>query len=163
MEKAGLTFTIECPPLTQPAWVDREMWQKVVLNLLSNAFKYTLQGGVAVRMAERTGQAVLSVRDTGIGIAAQELPHLFERFHRVEAAHGRTQEGTGIGLALVAELVKMHGGEVRVESTPGDGSTFSVSLPLGRAHLPAERLNEAPSSTVVSKAYLEEASRWMSG
>ncbi len=166
MEKAGLAFTIDCAPLTEPAWVDREMWEKVVLNLLSNAFKYTFQGSVALRLEERAGRATLSVRDTGIGIAASELPHLFERFHRAEGAQGRTQEGTGIGLALVAELVKMHGGEVAVDSALGEGSTFSVSLPLGHAHLPAEQLakRSVPRvATVSNQSYVEEASRWTPG
>jgi PAS domain S-box-containing protein len=164
MEKAGLRFTIECARMTQPVWVDREMWEKVVLNLLSNAFKYTFKGSVAVSMHERAGHAVLSVLDTGIGIAEKDLPHLFERFHRVEGAHGRTQEGTGIGLAMVAELVKMHGGTVNVESALGSGSTFIVSVPFGRAHLPAERLNNAvslPPTEVNRESYLEELSRWL--
>lgn len=164
MEKAGLRFTIECASMTQPVWVDREIWEKVVLNLLSNAFKYTFQGSVTLSMQERAGHAVLSVRDTGIGIAKTELPHLFERFHRVEGAHGRTQEGTGIGLAMVAEVVKMHGGTVEVESAPGAGSNFTVSVPIGRAHLSAERLNNGrslPSTGVSREAYLEEVNRWL--
>ncbi len=164
MEKAGLRFTVECAPLTTPAWIDREMWEKVVLNLLSNAFKYTFKGTVSVRLMEENECAHFSVQDTGAGIAPQELPHLFERFHRVEGTHGRTQEGTGIGLALVAELVKMHGGAVSVESALGMGSTFTVSLPLGSAHLPSDRLVGAKShSRVTPQTYthIDEASRWL--
>jgi PAS domain S-box-containing protein len=164
MENAGLTFVIDCPPLSEPVWIDREMWEKVVLNLLSNAFKYTLEGSVVIRMREAGGCGVISVSDTGIGISEEELPRLFERFHRVENEHGRTQEGTGIGLALVAELVKMHGGAVSVESQPRAGSTFTVSLPLGSAHLPLERLT-APRPHSFQKAsvasYVEEAGRWL--
>jgi PAS domain S-box-containing protein len=140
MERAGLTLTVDCPPLPEQAYVDREMWEKVVLNLLSNAFKYTFEGGVTVRTQARGGQAILTVEDTGTGIPAHELPHIFERFHRVEGARGRTQEGTGIGLALVAELIRMHGGTVEARSTEGQGSIFTVSLPLGLAHLRPERV-----------------------
>jgi len=164
MENAGLAFVIDCKPLSEPVWVDREMWEKVVLNLLSNAFKYTLEGAVVIRMRETNGCVLFSVEDTGVGIAEEELPHLFERFHRVDNARGRTQEGTGIGLALVSELVKMHGGTVSVESLPAKGSTFIVSLPLGRTHLPVERLT-APRNrslqTAIFSPYVEEAGRWL--
>src|ERR1017187_11023039 len=114
MEKAGLQLIVECPPLPEPVYVDREMWEKVVLNLLSNALKYTFEGNVTLRMGVRRAFAELSVEDTGIGIAEQELPRIFERFHRVHGSRGRTQEGTGIGLALVSELVKLHSGTVAV-------------------------------------------------
>ena len=107
------------------------MWEKVVLNLVSNAFKFTLEGEIAVRLRPVGGAAELAVRDTGTGIPAAELPRIFERFHRVEGSRGRTHEGTGIGLALVQELVKLHGGSVRAESTCGRGSTFTVSVPMG--------------------------------
>jgi signal transduction histidine kinase len=107
------------------------MWEKVVLNLLSNAFKYTLAGGIDVSLERTDGHVELHVRDTGSGIPSHELPRLFERFHRIEGAHGRTHEGTGIGLALVQELVRLHGGTVTVTSEVGHGSTFTVRLPLG--------------------------------
>lgn len=164
MEKAGLEFSVYCPPLSEPVYVDRDMWEKIVLNLLSNAFKYTFQGAVSVRLERQDGRAVLSVSDTGTGIPEKELPHLFERFHRVEGARGRTQEGTGIGLALVAELVNLHGGTVEARSTVGQGSTFFVSLPFGTEHLPSERLNAARTvSSTASKAgsYVGEAARWL--
>ena len=157
---------VDCPPLPQPVYVDRDMWEKIVLNLISNAFKYTFEGEIAVEIqpsADGTA-AMLQVRDTGTGIAAEELPRLFERFHRVEGARGRTHEGTGIGLALVQELVKLHGGSVGVESELGKGSTFTVSVPFGVAHLPRERIGAA--SALVSTAtradtYVEEAERWL--
>jgi len=164
IEHAGLEFTINCRPLTETVWLDREMWEKVVLNLLSNAFKYTLQGSVRLRLEERDGRALLSVQDSGIGIEQAELPHLFERFHRVQNAHGRTQEGTGIGLALVSELVKLNGGTVLVESTPGKGSTFTVSLPLGSAHLNSARLampRPRELASAKTNAYVDEAKRWL--
>ncbi len=163
-EKAGLSLVVDCPPLPEPVYVDRDMWEKVVLNLVSNAFKFTLEGAIAVGLRPAGVAAELTVRDTGTGIPAEELPRIFERFHRVEGARGRTHEGTGIGLALVQELVKLHGGSVRVESTVGGGSIFSVTIPFGAAHLPADRVGtpRTLSSTAVGAgAFVEEALRWL--
>ncbi len=165
IEKAGMQLSVDCRPLPEPVYVDREMWEKVVLNLLSNAFKYTFEGRIAVRLEARDAQAALTVEDTGTGIPAAELPHLFERFHRVEGARGRTQEGTGIGLALVAELIRMHGGAIDVRSVPGEGSAFTVSLPFGTAHLRADRIGIerafVPAALSAETAFSGE--RWMSG
>jgi PAS domain S-box-containing protein len=166
MDKAGLRYLIDCGPLTRPTFVDRDMWDKIVLNLISNAFKYTFEGEVEVSLRESADQTQveLRVRDTGLGIPGEELPRLFERFHRIEGHHGRTHEGTGIGLALVRELVHLHGGTVEVTSTPGKGSCFTVSIPTGTAHLPAAAIGEArilPSRTVRPKDLVEEALRWL--
>ena len=135
MEQAGLIFAVECQRLPSAVHVDRDMWEKIVLNLLSNAFKFTLRGQVTVRLSAIEGRAVLVVEDTGAGIPAAELPRIFDRFHRVEGTRGRSYEGSGIGLALVHELVKLHGGEMTVESDVGAGSRFSVSIPIGTSHL----------------------------
>lgn len=165
LEQAGLEFLIDCPPLPEPAYIDRDMWEKIVLNLISNAFKFTLWGKVAVRLTTLEDVIELSVEDTGLGIPEDQQPHVFERFHRVEGVRGRTHEGTGIGLALVQELVKLHGGSIRVQSTLGRGSTFIVSIPRGYAHLPADRLasNEriVKSTGVSASAYVDEALRWL--
>nr|WP_239578331.1 HAMP domain-containing sensor histidine kinase [Archangium primigenium] len=163
VERAGLALHVDCPPLSQPVYLDEEAWEKVVLNLVSNAFKFTHAGTITVRTRQRDGRARLEVIDTGTGIPASELPRLFERFHRVKDARARTHEGSGIGLALVQELVALHGGHVSVESTEGKGTTFTVELPLGAGHLPAEQLEAArgQSSTATSaRAYVEEALRW---
>ncbi len=164
-EQAGLAFAVDCPALAEPVAVDRDMWEKVVLNLLSNAFKFTFAGGIAVALGREGDQAVLSVSDTGIGIPAAEVPRLFERFHRVEGARGRTFEGSGIGLALVQELVRLHQGEIAVESVPERGSTFRVSLPLRRAPTEAGAGPlPAPAATAVrAEAFVEEARRWLEG
>lgn len=163
-ERAGLSLVVDCPALPEPAYVDREMWEKLVLNLLSNAFKFTFEGEIAA-ILRSDGEAVeLTLRDTGIGIPPEEIHRVFERFHRVEDARGRTQEGTGIGLALVQELVKLHGGSVRVESTLGRGSTFTVSIPTGKAHLPADRIGgtrRQASTALGASPYVEEALRWL--
>ncbi|MBC7891303.1 MAG: PAS domain-containing protein [Sphingobacteriaceae bacterium] len=144
VERAGMSLLVDCPPLPEAVYVDREMWEKIVLNLLSNAHKYTLEGRITVMLSADDGQAVLQVQDTGVGIPADELPRLFERFHRVAGSRGRTFEGTGIGLSLIKELVELHRGTITAESEPGLGSTFTVRIPLGKAHLPAESLVEKP-------------------
>ncbi|MEH2071988.1 MAG: ATP-binding protein [Nostoc sp.] len=212
IERAGMQLSVNCPPLPAPVYVDRQMWEKIVFNLLSNAFKFTFAGKISVNLQwvekedtetwghgdagkedakkedmgtqghgdkENLSQTLsaserqcvrassfveLSVQDTGIGIPATEIPHLFERFHRVKGAQGRTFEGSGIGLSLVQELVKMHGGTVQVTSVLGAGSCFTVSIPIGYAHLPPDRI--AATRTLTSTAlgaapYLEEAQRWL--
>jgi PAS domain S-box-containing protein len=162
-EKAGLRLNVRCAPLPQPVHVDRDMWEKIVLNLVSNAFKFTFEGGIDVSLAERGGLAELEVRDTGVGIAPEEVPRVFDRFHRVEGARSRTHEGSGIGLALVQELVRMHRGEIRVESAPGRGSTFRVRLRFGTAHLPPEHLRAEPAASTATRAevFVEEALSWI--
>ena len=164
MERAGLGYRVDCEPVGEAVYVARDLWEKIVLNLLSNAFKYTLTGEVALSLRRVGGEAELAVRDTGAGIPAHELPSLFERFHRVEGQKGRTQEGTGIGLALVHELVRMHGGRVAVESGAGRGSLFTVSVPLGTAHLPADRIGAVRTlgtTEIGAAAFVEEALRWL--
>ena len=164
MESAGLKFSVVCEPLDDFVYVDREMWEKIVLNLLSNAFKYTFAGEVALTLRAVEGTIELSVRDTGVGIPEAELPTVFKRFHRVESTRGRTFEGTGIGLSLVQELVQLHGGTVRLESALGQGSTFTVGIPRGKAHLPAERVDmpqEPVAEGVDAWAYLDEIKRWL--
>jgi signal transduction histidine kinase/CheY-like chemotaxis protein len=166
MERAGLELVVSCPPLPAPVHVDREMWEKIVLNLLSNAFKFTFKGSIAVELDAEERQAVLRVRDTGVGIEPADLAHVFDRFHRVERAAARTHEGSGIGLALVRELVTIHGGTITAESVPGKGTVFSVRVPFGTAHLPAERIASITHSTHAARRdpatpYVEEALRWL--
>jgi signal transduction histidine kinase len=164
IEKAEMRLVVDCPPLSEPVYVDREMWEKIVLNFLSNAFKFTLEGAIEVSL-KQVGRAVeLSVTDTGIGIPAHDLPRIFERFYRVEGATGRTVEGTGIGLALVNELVRLHGGSTRVESQFGIGSRFTVTIPMGATHLPKERIRaerKLASTALHPESYVEEALRWL--
>jgi PAS domain S-box-containing protein len=164
VEGAGMRLVVDCPPLSRPAVVDREMWEKIVLNLLSNAFKFTHEGEIAVTLRQVGPQAELSVRDTGAGIPQEELPRLFQRFHQIRGARGRSLEGTGIGLALVHELVKLHGGSIRAESTFGRGSTFVVSIPLGSAPLAPDPGRAAPSPAPSGAGpYMAEATRWLPG
>jgi len=163
-ERARLRFIVDCSSLSEPAYVDCEMWEKIVFNLLSNAFKFTFQGEIAVGLRQVGSTAELTVRDTGIGIPADEIPELFGRFHRLKGARGRSYEGSGIGLALVQELAKLHGGSVRVESEIDQGSTFILTIPLGKDHLPADRIGAArtiASTALRGEAYVEEALRWL--
>lgn len=163
MEKAGLRYHIRCDALSEPVYVDRDMWEKIVLNLVSNAFKFTLHGEVRVTVERRDNAVALSVSDTGCGVPAEELPRLFERFHRVEGVAGRSHEGTGIGLALVQELVRLHGGSVTAASELGRGSVFTVTVPLGRAHIPPEHIANTEEVMGAGRAlgYVEEALRWL--
>jgi signal transduction histidine kinase/DNA-binding response OmpR family regulator len=164
VEKAGLSLRVDCPPLAAPAYVDRDMWEKIVLNLLSNALKFTFEGGIAVALRESDGCVELEVRDTGVGMPAAELPRIFERFHRVEGARSRTHEGSGIGLSLVQEIVRLHGGSIDVESEEGAGTCFRVRIPAGFAHLPADHVATGEIVDDLrprhAQAYVTEAARW---
>ena len=163
-DRAGLRLVVDCPPLAEPVYLDPGMWEKIVLNLLSNAFKFTFEGEIAVRLRESDGQMELSVQDTGVGIPKSELPRLFERFHRIAGQKSRSYEGSGIGLALVQELVKLLGGEIRAESEAGVGTTFTIQVPFGTAHLPKERVETAEnlsSTSIRADAYVEEALHWI--
>ncbi len=178
VERAGLGFSVACEALLEPVFVDREMWERVVLNLLSNAFKFTLAGEIRVSLRRAEGAVDLAISDTGSGIPDAELHRIFERFHRVAGERARTHEGSGIGLALVHELVRLHGGTISVSSVLGQGSTFVVRLPTGSAHLPADRIVDggadrvsgaapapggaaAPATSSTASPYVEEALRWL--
>lgn len=164
VERAGLRLDVDCPPLDEPVYLDRDMWEKVMLNLLSNALKFTFDGSIAVRVFRDDAAAVVVVSDTGIGVAAAEMPRLFERFHRIETARARSNEGSGIGLALVRELVELHGGSITAESALGRGTTFTIRLPFGAAHLPAQDLDPSgPTRADSSNAdpFVQEALQWL--
>ena len=174
IERGRLRLDVDCPPLPEPVYVDPEMWEKIVLNLLSNAFKFTFDGEICVALRPAPGRVVLTVTDTGCGIPAEQLPRVFERFHRIEGARARTHEGSGIGLALVHDLVGLHGGSIEVTSqlageaadgaAAAGGTTFTVSMPTGTAHLPPDRIGATStlaSTGIVADAYVAEALRWV--
>ena len=169
VERGGLSLVVECPPLPEPVYVDRSMWEKIVLNLLSNAFKHTFEGSISVRLRWLGNEVELAIQDTGIGIAASELPLIFERFRRVQHARSRSHEGTGIGLALVGELIQAHGGMIRAESEAGRGSTFRVTVKTDRAHLAAELVDDGSRqgqgadrlAGIEVMAHTQEALRWI--
>jgi PAS domain S-box-containing protein len=170
VDRAGLAFEVDCPPLPEPVYLDRGMWEKVVLNLLSNALKFTFDGSIRIAVSAEDDQAVVTIADTGIGIPEPEMPRLFERFHRIENTRSRSNEGSGIGLALVQELVQLHGGTIAASSTEGTGTTFTISLPFGHAHLRAGALVPAGHAATVSASadpfadpFVQEALRWLPG
>jgi signal transduction histidine kinase len=162
-ERAGLRFEVDAPPLPEPVHVDRDMWERLVLNLLSNALKFTFAGSVQLTLGLDGDSVLLRVRDTGSGIPDDELPRLFQRFHRVQGARARTHEGSGIGLALVNDIVRLHGGRISVQSRSGEGTEFQVRIPRGRAHLPEDRIRDDGGATPLrsAQAYVEEALRWL--
>ncbi|CAB3753026.1 response regulator [Paraburkholderia humisilvae] len=169
VEAAGMTLVVECAPLPRLVDIDRDMWEKIVLNLLSNAFKFTLSGTITVSVKPvADDQVELCVSDTGIGIPGDELPRLFERFHRVEGAAGRSVEGSGIGLALVQELVRLHGGAIRVDSKVGIGTCFTIAMPAcGDRAVPATATPDVAAREISvagskqAQSYVEAALRWL--
>ncbi len=164
IERAGLAFDVDCVPMHDPVYVDHDMWEKVIFNLLSNALKFTFEGGISVTVRREGGEAIVEVVDTGTGVPAKEMPRLFERFHRIENAWARSNEGSGIGLALVKELVELHGGTISADSAEGRGTTFTIRLPFGSAHLPGDAIaavRDARRAVGSADAYVEEALRWI--
>jgi len=164
MEKANIEYIIDCKPLREPVYVDHEMWEKIVLNLLSNALKFTFKGRVKVELSEEKDSAVLRISDTGEGIPKNELPNLFKRFYRVQGSKSRTHEGSGIGLAFIHELIKMHSGAIEVESELGKGTTFTVFIPLGTLHLLKEKIADDTTqikSTSQSEIFTNESLQWL--
>ncbi len=167
IERAGLRLEIRAPTLPRPVPVDRQMWEKVVLNLLSNAVKFTFVGSISVTVRDADGAAEVVVADTGVGIAAEDLPHVFDRFYRVRGVRSRSHEGTGIGLALVRDLLAAHGATIEVASRPGEGAEFTVRVPYRSAgpvrSAPEDELRlpvpAAPSSSALP--YLAEARTWV--
>ncbi|MEO5970314.1 MAG: ATP-binding protein, partial [Bdellovibrionia bacterium] len=172
IERSGLKYTVDANPLPSEVYIDHTMWENIVLNLISNAFKYTTKGEIKVALRQEETEVVLTISDTGTGISETELPKIFQRFYRVKDLEGRAFEGTGIGLALVKELIKLHGGMIDVSSTVGKGSIFTVKIPLGFNHLPEDQISKTklnqrietlakPRITNRAKAFVQEALRWL--
>ncbi|HEV2271364.1 MAG TPA: ATP-binding protein [Steroidobacteraceae bacterium] len=161
---AHVAFVVDCPAVPERAYVDREMWATIVHNLLSNALKFTLEGEVTVSMRASNDRFELKVSDTGCGIAQEDLPRIFQRFTRIPASRARTVEGSGIGLSLVQELTKLHGGTVEVSSQLDVGTTIVVCIPMGFAHLPQERVGSEhtlPPLHPGAQPFLHEALGWL--
>ena len=152
-DSAGLDLVVDCPPLPAQVCVNRDVWEKIVLNLVANAFKFTLEGSIEVRLRAENGLACLSVRDTGSGIPESELPQLFHRLSPVAGARADSAAASGVGLALVRKLVLLHNGSIDVQSELGSGSTFTVRLPLAtHASAARDRGTPAPAATRAAAA-----------
>ncbi|MBV8804763.1 MAG: HAMP domain-containing histidine kinase, partial [Sinobacteraceae bacterium] len=171
-ERTGVTLTIDCEPLLEAVYVDRDKWEKIVLNLVSNALKFTFSGDVSIVQRLEADHVRLEVTDTGCGIAAEDLGHVFDRFFRGRASQTRTHEGSGIGLSLVQELVKLHGGNIEARSELGRGTSMTVRIPRGASHLDPQRVIATPagepqrsvgrSGTAAGlHAFVEEALGWL--
>ncbi len=160
--RGGVDLVVECEPPAKPVYLDTDLWERIVLNLISNAFKATLEGSIEVRVRNVNDHVQLSVKDTGMGIEPEEMDRLFQRFHRVRSV-ARSYEGTGIGLALVKELTELHGGEVAAASTPGEGSEFTVTVPFGTSHLPADQVyaDSMEPAASIAGLFVEEAMSWV--
>ncbi len=165
VERAGLQLVVDCPPLPEPVYLDREMWEKIILNLISNALKSTYEGEIRIAVRPAGEHVEVSVCDTGTGISESDLPNLFKRFSRIDGARRRSHEGSGIGLALVQELVEMHGGSIRVKSAIDVGTEFTITLPFGQEHLTRGRVvsNASAESSIQGStvAYVQEAMSWL--
>jgi signal transduction histidine kinase len=164
IEKAGMQLIINKGDVHDAVYVDIDMWERIILNLISNAFKYSKEGTISLNIQQKDKDVYVSVCDTGVGIPEDQLDKIFNRFHRIENTEGRSQEGTGIGLAMVRELVKLHHGTIHVTSKPGKGSTFTVKIPVGKEHLPADKIQDTPAEFPLYKhsaAFVQEALKWM--
>lgn len=164
IEKAGLKYVVKAEQIAEPIYLNREMWEKIVFNLLSNAFKFTHKGKIEVIIREKKKNAELHVKDTGVGIASKDIHRIFDRFIRIEGMKARTNEGTGIGLALVRELVAVHGGAIKVKSTEGTGSEFIVSIPKGKAHFAKHQIfenRERPHVPDLKDSFVKEVLGWL--
>ncbi|OBG75031.1 SpoIIE family protein phosphatase [Mycobacterium sp. E3305] len=154
--RAGLELVVDCSPVL--ADVDPGMWETIILNLLSNAVKYTLRGSISVQVRAEPGYCVVTMRDTGVGIAAEDLDRLFDRFYRADNLRGRSVEGTGIGLSLVRGLVELHSGTVEIDSELDRGTTVTVRLPRS---IGTEADQATASQLDESNPYVAEARQWL--
>lgn len=164
IEKAGMELVIQREPVQAEVYVDIDMWEKIILNLVSNAFKYSKKGTIRIGVCQEGNEVKITVADTGVGIPADHLDKIFNRFHRVENTEGRSMEGTGIGLAMVKELVRLHNGTIEVTSELRNGSVFTVTIPTGKAHLPIDKIDEINTgvpTTTQSLAFVQEALKWL--
>ncbi|UBF24038.1 response regulator [Kovacikia minuta CCNUW1] len=156
-QKKGIslkTDLVACPAV----YLDLEKFDKVLYNLLSNAMKFTPEGGsIMVTLQPAGDHCLLKVSDTGIGIRPDQMPHLFERFRQAEGSANRGYEGSGLGLALVRELVELHGGQITMDSTYGAGTTFTVWLQTGVSHLPPDQVIEVQAEVQPGRAAIELA------
>ena len=156
-EKKGITLITELADVPS-LYLDVEKFDKVLYNLLSNAMKFTPSGGsIHVVLTSEGDHCTLNVRDTGIGIRADQLPYLFDRFRQADGSTNRNYEGSGLGLALVKELVELHGGKIDVSSVYRNGTAFSITLPYGSKHLPPDQVSDVSAEIERTQSFVELA------
>ncbi|NEZ60361.1 response regulator [Adonisia turfae] len=156
-DRKHITLTTQIQPCSS-VYLDLEKFDKVLYNILSNAVKFTpAEGSIQITLNTFENRCYLEIEDTGIGIRKEQLPHIFERFQQADGSASRTHEGTGLGLALVKELVELHGGQVRVSSTYGAGTMFTIELPMGADHLPVDRVSKTFRTLEPRRAAVELA------
>jgi CheY-like chemotaxis protein len=165
MDQSSLEYIVDIQSIDQPVFVDVEMWEKILMNLISNAYKFTLQGHIIITLKQEPNYVVLVIVDSGVGIPQEELPNLFKRFHRIEGSQGRSFEGSGIGLAMIQELIKLHGGVINVTSKVNEGSTFTVKIPMGNNHLPKDKIEQSSlfneyNLSANGRAIVQEVASW---
>lgn len=164
IEQADLEYVVELPSRALVVDIDREMWSRIVVNLISNAYKFTARGRIRVRLDGSSDLVVLTVEDTGVGIEQEAAGRVFQRFQQSRTNQVRNGPGAGIGLSLVADLVQAHHGSVDVRSELGVGSTFTISLPLTtsstRASTTASMGEDIHAQTISEITGTPEASPW---
>ena len=133
--RSGLSLEVELDEEIGSIETDPRLWETILLNLTANAVKYTMVGSIRVTVAREGQETVIRVADTGIGIPIEDLPKVFDRFHRVQGRAARSIEGTGLGLSLVHDAVRSLGGQISVTSPPGEGTTFEVRLPISEGRV----------------------------
>lgn len=153
-QERGIELRLDLSPAVGEAdlYIDRQRFDKLLYNLLSNALKFTKQGYVEVSTGVEEGAFRLTVKDTGVGIRAEQLPYIFDRFRQADGSASREYAGTGLGLTWVAEIARLHGGDVTVHSDYGKGSSFRVSIPLGKDHLDAASVVELAEEDIPDMA-----------
>ena len=148
-ERKSITLRFNTAEDEMIVYLDKDKIEKIFTNILSNAFKFTPDGGrIGANVNRDNGYLKVSITDSGIGIPKEKLARIFDRFYQVDGSHTREQEGTGIGLSLTKELVELHKGKIEVESEEGKGTTFTVSLPLGKDHLKMDEICEQETEKV---------------
>lgn len=165
IEEAGIKYSVDVSAKLPPLFIDVDVWEKIVLNLISNAFKYTERGKIAVSLAGLGDKLILRVEDSGVGISKEDQQNIFRRFYRVHNVHGRSQEGTGIGLSMVKELIQLLGGDIAVDSEVGRGSTFSVTIPMVKSDPRVSKRDDVKvdiHSKGRQSAFVNEAKSWTS-
>jgi PAS domain S-box-containing protein len=161
IESGGIQYVVTIGALSRNVQVDPDMWENIVLNLISNAFKYTKKGRIEVEITEMADHVALKVTDTGVGIRTEDQARIFERFYRVNNADGRSQEGTGIGLSMVKELVALHDGEISLQSELRKGTAFCVTIPVVQRNLLPKHKREGDRLKDRTKfQFLAEALKW---